>query len=46
MKPIINVLEKLTGYKPTTNELAESILGLILAWIVIIMGMVAIHIFG
>ena len=45
MKTIINVLEKLTGYKTTTNEMAESILGLILAWIVIIMGVVTIYIF-
>lgn len=45
MKAIINVLEKLTGYKPTTKVATESLLGVILMWIAVVMGLFVMYIF-
>lgn len=45
MKTIINVLENLTGYKPNTKEAIESLLGVILMWIAVVMALFVMYIF-
>ena len=46
MKTIINVLEKLTGYKPTNEEAKEATIGLVCCWIFTAIGIFAVYIFG
>lgn len=45
MKTIINVLEKLTGYKPNNEETKDALIGLACCWIFVLIGMFAIYIF-